>query len=173
MKIRGWRCSPFLGFLATFPHYLGFTARLLLAMLLLFSNLISLIVHWLWMVDGNNSLLWLVVLFLYITSGNYRGTFLKILYNSFLYLWTSVFKSVVVVNRIEKNRRQTMATCTFWIMCTVSIMVVVSSFLVSFYVAQVCSEWFWGGSVCPCCYWYYFPSYVPHALYFYCKFFVF
>ena len=34
-------------------------------------------------------------------------------------------------------------------------------------------EWFWDGSIRPCYYRYHFCFYMPHALYFYCKVFIF
>ena len=41
------------------------------------------------------------------------------------------------------------------------------NFVLSWYAAQVLSEWFWNGSSRPCYYWYYFCFHIPHVLNFY------
>ena len=47
------------------------------------------------------------------------------------------------------------------------------NFVFSRYVAQVLTVWFWGGSSCPLYWWYHFCLCILHALYFYCKVFLF
>ena len=43
----------------------------------------------------------------------------------------------------------------------------------SWYVAHVFSEWLWNSPSRPYYYWYHLCFYIPHALYFYCKVFIF
>ena len=56
------------------------------------------------MLDGNNSHLRLAVLFLYIASGIYSCDFLKS-FNISIF-WSSVFKTVIIVNSRKKNPSQ-------------------------------------------------------------------
>ena len=67
--------------------------------------------------------------------------------------------------------------CTFiavCVRCPVWLFSVVSLFrALSRYVARVFYEWFWDGSSRIYYYWYHFCFYVQHALYLYCKVFIF
>jgi hypothetical protein len=64
---------------------------------------------------------------------------------------------------------------TFRSVCAVPNMTVFCSsyFVLSRYVAQVLSEWFWDSPSCPYYYWYHFCFYIPHTPYFYRKIFTF
>ena len=48
-----------------------------------------------------------------------------------------------------------------------------TGFYIYWYMKTILSDLFWNGSSWPCCYSYHFCFYVPHALYFYCKVFMF
>ena len=69
-----------------------------------------------------------------------------------LYFYISTFRSMCV-------------QCPIWLFS------VVPWLHVSWYVAHVFSEWLWNNPSRPYYYWYHFCFYIPHALYFYCKFF--
>jgi hypothetical protein len=45
--------------------------------------------------------------------------------------------------------------------------------MLSRYVVQVFSEWFWDSSICPCYYLYHIYFYIAYKLYLYCKIFIF
>jgi hypothetical protein len=64
---------------------------------------------------------------------------------------------------------RTCVQCPMWLFSVVQYL----DFVLSRFVAQVFSEWFWEDSSCPYFYWYHFCFYVPRSLYLCCKVFIF
>ena len=59
------------------------------------------------------------------------------------------------------------------VQCPIWLFLQFLSFVLSGYVAQLLSDWFWNGSNRPCYYWYHFCFHIPHALNSYYEVFIF